>query len=57
MATIYINGCDDTTIITEKDWGMPFSMEELEIIGKLADVSSKVSSYGCQPTITIEEDN
>lgn len=57
MTRIEINGCDDTTIITEQDWGMPFSLEELEIIGKLADISSKVSTYGCQPTITIEEDN
>ena len=56
MTRIEIQGCDDTTIITDQDWGMPFSLEELEIIGKLADLSREISSYGCQPTITIEED-
>lgn len=56
MTRIKISGCDDTTFIDEEDWGMPFSQEELEIIGKLADLSCKLSTYVCQPTITIEED-
>lgn len=53
---IAISGCDDTTYIDEDDWGMPFSQEEIEIIGKLADLSEKNSSYGCQPVIVIEEE-
>lgn len=55
MTRICIYGCDDTTYIDENDWGMPFSQEELEIIGKLADLSCKISICGCQPTIEIEE--
>ena len=38
---IEIVGCDDTTYITEEDWGMSFSSEEIEIIGKLTDLSVK----------------
>lgn len=51
---IEIVGCDDTTYIDEKDWGKSFSSDELEIIGKLADLSEKKSSYGCQPIIRIK---
>lgn len=53
---IAIHGCDDSTYITEEDWGMSFSLEEKEIIGKLADLSKKNSHYGCQPIIEIEEE-
>lgn len=52
---IAIHGCDDTTYIDEDDWGMEFSPQELEIIGKLASLSKKKSFYGCMPTIEIEE--
>ena len=51
---IVISGCDDSTYIDEEDWGMSFSPIELEIIGKLADLSEKNSGYQCQPTIRIE---
>lgn len=53
---IAIVGCDDTTYISEEDWGMSFSAEELEILGKLADLSRKKSDYQCQPVIRIEGD-
>ena len=53
---IAIVGCDDTTYIDEEDWGMSFSAEELEILGKLADLSRKKSDYQCQPVIRIEGD-
>lgn len=52
---IVIYGCDDSTIISEEDWGRSFSKEEIEIIGKLADLSNK-SQYDCQPIIRIEEE-
>lgn len=55
MIIIKIEGCDDTTYINENDWGMPFSSEELEIIGKLSDLSKKISFYGCMPVIEIVE--
>lgn len=55
MTRIAIYGCDDTTYIDENDWGMPFSMDELDVIGKLADLSKHNSKYQCQPTIEIEE--
>ena len=57
MVRIHIEGCHETTTIKECDWGMPFSLEELEIIGKLADLSKVKSDSQCQPIITIEEDN
>ena len=53
---IAISGCDDTTYIDEEDWGMGFSQEEIEIIGKLADLSEKNSHYQCQPVIRIEDE-
>lgn len=53
---IVICGCDDITYIDEEDWGMSFSREEIEIIGKLADLSDKKSEYVCQPIIRIEEE-
>ena len=55
MTVIKIVGCDDTTYITENDWGMTFSAEELEIIGKLADLSKKIQCYYCMPVIEITE--
>ena len=55
MTRIAICGCDDTTYIDEDDWGMSFSQDELEIIGKLADLSEHNSTYQCQPIIRIEE--
>ena len=53
---IAIHGCDDTTYINEEDWGMDFSIDEIGIIGKLAELSEKKSFYGCMPVIKIEED-
>ena len=54
---IVISGCDDSTYIDEEDWGMSFSQEEIEIIGKLADLSEKNSCYQCKPVIRIEGDD
>lgn len=52
---IKIVGCDDTTYIDEEDWGMPFSKEEIEIIGKLADISRSKHTYVCEPYIECVE--
>lgn len=54
---IIIHGCDDSTIISEDDWGHKFTPEELEIIGRLAAISEKISDYACMPTIEIREEH
>lgn len=56
MMNIKIVAYDDTTYIDEEDWGMSFSKEEIEIIGKLADISKSKHSYVSEPYIEVEEE-
>ena len=48
---ITLNGCDDTTYIREK-----WTKEEIKTIRKLARLSHKNSSYGCQPVMYVERE-
>jgi hypothetical protein len=49
---IYLTGCDDETIITIK-----LSEEEFLLIKKICDKSEIESTYGCMPTMRIDEEN
>lgn len=48
---IIINGCDDSTYITEKNWGGPFTQDEISIIEKICVLSEQISTYQCMPTM------
>lgn len=43
-------GCDDYTQFT-----MELTDQEADLIKRVADKSEATSSYGCMPTLTIEE--
>lgn len=48
--TIYINGCDDSTVIK-----LSLTEQEFTTIKNLADMSESASTYGCMPTIELKE--
>jgi len=47
---IGLNGCDDSTWIT-----IDLTSEELALVEKLVGLSEEASTYGCQPTMNVEE--
>ena len=47
---ITLQGCDDCTYIP-----MELNEEEVQVIIKLSKRSKELSSYGCMPTLIIEE--
>jgi len=49
---ISLDGCDDSTYIK-----IELTDTQYKLIKKIADESEKASSYGCEPTMTIEEIN
>ena len=57
MKYICMEGYDDTTFISEKDWGHPFTPEELSIIKKIERLSQKISTCGAEPTLYMWEDD
>lgn len=52
---IVISGCDDTTYIQEKDWGKPFTPDEVFTIEKICALSQQISTYRCMPTVKFRE--
>lgn len=52
---IIINGCDDSTYITEKDWGRAFTQDEISTIMKICSLSEQISTYQCMPTVEFRE--
>lgn len=49
---IYIHGCDDTT-----KFSMELTREEFALVQRIAALSAENSDYGCQPTLTVEEND
>ena len=49
---ISIDGCDDSTYIN-----ISLTDNEAEVIGRVCDQSQIESTYGCMPTMSIEENN
>ena len=47
---ISVHGCDDSTIIREE-----LTLEEYEFLNMIAEEITNASSYGCMPTMEIEE--
>ena len=56
MKEIRISGCDDTTYITEKDWGREFTKDEIKVFQKIERLSRKKSIYYCQPEFYLREE-
>lgn len=56
MRRIELVGCDDTTYITEKDWGREFTKDEMEVFKKIEKLSCKNSKCLCQPEFYLEEE-
>lgn len=52
---IVISGCDDTTYIQEKDWGRPFTPDEVFTIEKICALSQQLSIYMCMPIVKFRE--
>lgn len=52
---IVIIGCDDTTYVQEKDWGKPFTPDEVFTIEKICALSQQLSTYGCMPIVEFRE--
>lgn len=52
---IIISGCDDTTYIQKKDWGKPFTPDEVFTIEKICALSQQISTYRCMPTVEFRE--
>jgi len=50
LYTISLVGCDATTELV-----MKLTDEEIKIIKRLCEESVEVSTYGCMPTLTLEE--
>lgn len=47
---ITVSGCDDQT-----QFDMALTFDEAHLIGDVARRSMEASTYGCQPTLIIEE--
>lgn len=50
--TVCVEGCDATTKVK-----MEVTDAELAAYKKLADIVTNKSSYGCEPTMTVEEND
>ena len=55
MKEIRISGCDDTTYITENDWGRDFTKDEIKVFIKIELLSRKKAEYMCQPVFYLRE--
>ncbi len=47
---ITLDGCDDTTY-----FNMSLDEEEYKLVKKIEKISKHTSTYGCMPTLTIDE--
>lgn len=47
---IELIGCDDTT-----SFEMELTQEELNLLTRVSELSKETSTYGCMPTMWIEE--
>jgi hypothetical protein len=47
---IRVRGCDDTT-----QFFIDLTEQEIELIKRLAAITEKISTYGCMPTIAVDE--
>lgn len=47
---ISIDGCDDSTVFE-----MELTEQEAELVKRICNRSSETSTYGCMPTMEIEE--
>ena len=57
MKYICMEGYDDTTFISEKDWGHPFTPDEIFTIKKIERLSKKISTCGAEPILYMWEDD
>lgn len=48
---IYLYGCDDTTVFPIK-----LTEEEVAVVRKLSEFSKVASTYGCMPTMDVEDE-
>lgn len=47
---VYVVGCDDTTIVE-----LEATEQEVDFAQRLAELVTKTSTYGCEPTMQVEE--
>lgn len=50
LYSIIVQGCDDSTRIE-----MELTLQEYELVKKIADKITETSTYSCMPRMTIEE--
>ena len=50
MYEISVHGCDDSTTIKQE-----LTLEEYELLKEIAEKVTNASTYGCMPTMGIEE--
>ena len=50
MYEISVHGCDDSTTIKQE-----LTFEEYEFLNTIAEKITETSSYGCMPTMELEE--
>ena len=55
MKYICMVGYDDITYISEKDWGYPFTPDEIITIKKIEKLSKKISTCGAEPILWMDE--